>query len=163
MSPYLAVIRDSFRAALTSRVLWIAFFAIWLLLIALAPIGYREDFTTSFRGPDFHNGTRLKAMLAQGLVDEKAKETPAGRLAAAMPEDRCRPHRTPPHRQEPARVSLPHGRQRGFRDTPGSPSTNPCDGSHLPRGWHRVCDRSSDGAYFAASWTDLPVVSWHAY
>ena len=90
MSPYLAVICDSFRAALTSRVLWIAFVAIWLLLIALAPFGYREDFTTTFRGQDFHNGTRLKAMLAQGLVDENAKETPAGRLAAAMPEDLAR-------------------------------------------------------------------------
>ncbi len=90
MSPYLAVICDSFRAALTSRVLWIAFVAIWLLLIALAPFGYREDFTTAFRSQDFHNGTRLKAMLAQGLVDENAKETPAGRLAAAMPEDLAR-------------------------------------------------------------------------
>ncbi len=90
MSPYFAVIRDSFRAALTSRVLWIAFFAIWLLLIAIAPIGYREDFTTTFRGQDFHNGTRLKAMLAQGLVDEQAKQLPPGRIAAAMPEDLAR-------------------------------------------------------------------------
>lgn len=90
MSPYFAVIRDSFHAALASRVLWIAFIAIWLLLGALSPIGYREDFTTTFRGRDFHNGTRLKAMLAQGLVDDEAKQTPAGRIAAAMPEDLVR-------------------------------------------------------------------------
>lgn len=86
-SPYLAVIRDSFHAALTSRILWVAFLAIWLLLIGLAPIGFREDFTTAFRSQDFHNGTRLKAMLAQGLVDEAAKDTPAGRIAAVMPDD----------------------------------------------------------------------------
>ena len=74
MVPYVAVIRDSVHAALTSRVLWIAFGAIWLVLIALAPIGYREDFTTTFRSQDFHNGTRLNAMLAQGLFDEQAKD-----------------------------------------------------------------------------------------
>lgn len=90
MLPYVAVIRDSFHAALTSRVLWIAFGAIWLVLIALAPIGYREDFTTTFRSQDFHNGTRLKAMLAQGLVDEQAKKTPAGRIAATMPDELAR-------------------------------------------------------------------------
>ena len=90
MSPYFAVVRDSFHAALASRVLWIAFIAIWLLLGALSPIGYREDFTTTFRGRDFHNGTRLKAMLAQGLVDDEVKQTPAGRIAAVMPEDLAR-------------------------------------------------------------------------
>ncbi len=87
MQPYLAVIRDSFHAALASRILWVAFIAIWLLLGALSPIGYREDFTTTFRGQDFHNGTRMKAMLAQGLVDPDAQQSPVGRLAAAMPEE----------------------------------------------------------------------------
>ncbi len=87
MLPYLAVIRDSFHAALVSRILWVAFVAIWLLLGALSPIGYREDFTTTFRAQDFHNGTRMKAMLAQGLVDPDSKQAPIGRLAEAMPED----------------------------------------------------------------------------
>jgi hypothetical protein len=87
MLPYLAVIRDSFHAALSSRVLWVAFATIWLLLAALAPIGYREDYTTTFRWHDFHNGTRFKAMLAKGLVDPQAKQTAIGRVAAAMPED----------------------------------------------------------------------------
>ncbi|MDB4338913.1 ABC transporter permease [Rubripirellula sp.] len=87
MIPYLAVLRDSFRAAFASRVLWIAFVAIWILLSALAPIGYREEFTTQFRPQDFYNGTRLKAMLAQGLVDPEVADQPIGRIAAAMPED----------------------------------------------------------------------------
>lgn len=87
MRPYLAVIVDSFAAALSSRILWIAFVAIWLLLIVLSPIGYREDFTARFRPQDFHNGTRMKAMLAQGLVDEASKPQPIGRVAAAMPDD----------------------------------------------------------------------------
>ena len=87
MRPYLAVIRDSFHAALSSRVLWVAFVAIWLLLGALSPIGYREDFTTTFRWHDFHNGTRFKAMLAQGLVDPNAQESAMGRVALALPDD----------------------------------------------------------------------------
>ena len=87
MKPYWAVIFDSFHAALSSRVLWVAFLAIWLLLAALAPIGYQEVFTTNFQGRDFYNGTQLKAMLARGLVDPAAKDTPVARIAAAMPED----------------------------------------------------------------------------
>lgn len=87
MRPYLAVILDSFHAALSSRILWVAFFAIWLLIAALAPIGFREDFTTNFRGRDFYNGTQMKAMLARGLADPQQKDSPVGRIAAAMPED----------------------------------------------------------------------------
>ncbi len=85
MSPYLAIIRDSFRAALSSRVLWIAFVAIWLFLALLAPIGYHEDYTSTISWSDFDNGTQLKAMLARGLVDPTEAENPIGRLAAAMP------------------------------------------------------------------------------
>jgi ABC-type transport system involved in multi-copper enzyme maturation permease subunit len=87
MRQYAAVIRDSFHAALTSRVLWIAFVAIWLLLAALSPIGYREDFTTRFRSSDFSNGTRMKAMLAQGLATPDQEASATRNLANAMPED----------------------------------------------------------------------------
>jgi hypothetical protein len=85
--PYVAIIADSFRAALASRVLWVAIVAIWLFLMLLFPFGYREDYTTTFRNQDFHNGTRLKGMLASGLMDPAGKDEPLGRLAAAMPED----------------------------------------------------------------------------
>ena len=36
--PYAAVLLDSFHAALSSRILWCAFAAIWVLLAALSPI-----------------------------------------------------------------------------------------------------------------------------
>lgn len=90
MTPYFAVITDSFRAAFASRVLWMALIAIWILLAALAPVGYRQDYTTDFRSQDFYNGTRLKAMLARGMVDETVSEQPIGRLAAAMPDELSR-------------------------------------------------------------------------
>ena len=87
MRPYLAVIADSFHAALASRILWAAFIAIWIFLGALAPLGYREDFTTDFRWIDLENGTQMKAMLARGLVDPQQQQTALGRLARAMPAD----------------------------------------------------------------------------
>ncbi len=90
MRPYVAIISDSFRAALASRVLWAAFLAIWVLLATLAPIGLREDYTTTFRWFDVYNGTRMKALLAQGIVDPKVRDLPIGRIAGAMPEDLLR-------------------------------------------------------------------------
>ena len=88
MKPYLAIIQDSFHSALSSRVLWIAFFAIWLVLAALAPFGYQEDLTADFRGArDLANRGRLRGLLAQGLTDPELADTAVGRLAAAMPEN----------------------------------------------------------------------------
>ena len=86
MKPYLAIIVDSFHAALSSRILWIAFLAIWIFLIALAPIGYHEDYTTTFRWFDLDNGTQMKAMLARGLVDPKESESALGRVSRIFPE-----------------------------------------------------------------------------
>lgn len=88
--PYFAVVWDSFHAAMASRVLWAAMLAIWILLAMLAPIGVREDYTTTFRFFDVYNGTRMKAMLAQGMVDPKQEDAPLGRIAEAMPEELSR-------------------------------------------------------------------------
>ncbi len=85
--PYYAVILDSFHAAFASRILWIAFLAIWILLACLAPIGFREDFTTSFRIRDFENGTRLKAMLASSLADAKSQSPAVSQIVTATPAD----------------------------------------------------------------------------
>jgi len=87
MGPYLAIVRDSFHAALSSRILWVAFVAIWLLLAGLALVGYREDFTANFLSRDLENGTRLKAMLAEGLVLPDAQQSPLGRISRALPEE----------------------------------------------------------------------------
>ncbi len=50
MRPYVAVIWDSFRAAFSSRVLWVAFIAIYVFLIAIAPIGYTKFTPRPFAG-----------------------------------------------------------------------------------------------------------------
>ena len=53
MRPYLAIIKDSFREALASRVLWILLILVTLGLAALAPLGFRAEQTTDFRQGDF--------------------------------------------------------------------------------------------------------------
>ncbi len=45
MRAYWAVIQDSFREALASRVLWVLLLLITLLLVLLAPLGYRQQVT----------------------------------------------------------------------------------------------------------------------
>ena len=45
MRAYWAVIQDSFREALASRVLWVLLVLITLLLALLAPVGYRQQVT----------------------------------------------------------------------------------------------------------------------
>ena len=55
MRPYLAIIKDSFREALASRVLWVLLLLITFFLLALAPFGFRAEQTTEFRLEDFQN------------------------------------------------------------------------------------------------------------
>jgi len=45
VNKYLAIIKDSFREALASRVLWLLLVLITLLLLVLAPLGYHEVVT----------------------------------------------------------------------------------------------------------------------
>lgn len=129
VGPYLAVIADSFRAALASRVLWIAFLAIWVLLAALAPTGYREEFTTAFRWNDFENGTQLKHRLGRALVDPQPRDVAVAALAEHLPEDLQRPLRRV-GQGEDVRISL-----RDFAD-----------------GFDRLLD--DEGWYDAAIWSD---------
>lgn len=87
MKPYYAVIADSFHSALSSRTLWVAFLAIWGFLALLAPIGYEEDYTTTFNWLELRNGTQMKAMMARGLIDPSESETALGRLVASFDDD----------------------------------------------------------------------------
>ncbi len=53
MLKYLAVIQDSFREALASRILWVVLGTITLLLLAVAPLSYREVVTWRLSEGDF--------------------------------------------------------------------------------------------------------------
>lgn len=86
MRPYLAIITDSFRAAFASRILWIVLASITLLLLALAPIGYREVYTVEFSASDVLSSERLTGLLA-GALEKPDKKTAAQNIAMALPEE----------------------------------------------------------------------------
>lgn len=86
MRPYLAIITDSFRAAFASRILWIVLASITLLLIALAPIGYREVYTVEFSASDVLSPDRLSGLIASAL-EKPDKKTAVQQIAMALPDD----------------------------------------------------------------------------
>lgn len=67
LRPYLAIIKDSFREAFVSRVLWILLVLCTLLLLALAPLGIREQSATDLMPGDLLDGPAMAAkIVAQG-------------------------------------------------------------------------------------------------
>lgn len=65
MRPYLAVIKDSFREAIHSRVLWILLIVITLFLLLIAPAGYRVTLTTTFNWADVQDARQLVLRLTE--------------------------------------------------------------------------------------------------
>lgn len=71
MGKYAAVIKDSFREALASRVMWFVLIGITLLLLALAPFGFREVLTIHFRQDDLRRPDDFMiALRKEGTVDK---------------------------------------------------------------------------------------------
>ena len=71
MNKYLAVIKDSFREALASRVLWLLLVFITLLLLVIAPLGYNEVVTWRLDGNDVRDWRRLmQKVRTDGRLDE---------------------------------------------------------------------------------------------
>ena len=75
MRPYLAVIRDSFREAFATRVLWIMLILIGVLLGLLAPLGFERALAVSLQFSDFQNP---QAFIKQLRDSEDSPNTPAG-------------------------------------------------------------------------------------
>lgn len=70
MRPYLAVLKDSFREALASRVLWILMIVITLVLLAAAPAGFKEIKATQLKRSSVRDWPTLAAKLEeQGRAD----------------------------------------------------------------------------------------------
>ena len=77
MRPYLAIIGDSFREALVSRVLWILLAIITLFLAALLPLGIIEQEGSYLGQEDILNRDRLIAAVEVG---KSANPSPAHRI-----------------------------------------------------------------------------------
>lgn len=85
MRPYLAIIKDSFREALASRVLWILLAFLTLVLAAIAPIGFFDQPNYELNSGDVKNGDELiKRMVAQFAA---AEPSPGKRIFGLLPKD----------------------------------------------------------------------------
>lgn len=85
MSKYLAVIKDSLREALASRVLWIVLILITILLMLLAPLTYREDLTWRLRDNDVQEWPELMVLVRDEA--DLLKPSPAHRVWSLLPRD----------------------------------------------------------------------------
>jgi hypothetical protein len=75
MRPYLAVIRDSFREAFATRVLWIMLILIGVLLGLLAPLGFEKALAVSLQFSDFQNP---QTFIKELRDNRNSTDTPAG-------------------------------------------------------------------------------------
>ncbi|MEZ6090384.1 MAG: ABC transporter permease [Pirellulaceae bacterium] len=85
MRPYLAVITDSFREALASRVLWLVVLGIGLFLAVLSPLGVRNEVTTQIKRFDVTSGQRLVSLLQAAAI--MPRRTAAKAIVEAFPDD----------------------------------------------------------------------------
>ena len=107
MRAYLALIKDSFREAMASKVLWIVLMLITILFIALAPLSFERQLRSRFDSGDIENGPALIAKMI-AAADEEAP-SPAKRVWSLLDdEDRrpVRPGRGGGRLRRPAEVAL---------------------------------------------------------
>ena len=84
MRPYLAIIKDSFRAAMASRVLYVLLLLITLLLIVLAPLHMRETLDWELnRQTNLRNPERLLRRIVERHDQEGEK--PIARIWELLP------------------------------------------------------------------------------
>ncbi len=87
MTPYLAILKDSFREAFASRVLWILLAVITLLLAILAGFGLEEHAGASFTSEDLLDPAALYKKLR---ADAEATYPNPGRIIWSLVDDRTR-------------------------------------------------------------------------
>ncbi len=116
MRPYFAIIEDSFREALSSRVLWVLLAVNLLVLLCLVPFGYLEQSKVELEASDlgtFENRIALISKIVDAsrkpepspgkhilsLLDDKTKE----RLNEAMKEEGKEEVKAEPSKEEAAK------------------------------------------------------------
>ena len=77
MRPYLAIIKDSFREALSSRILYIMLGLITLLLLLVTPLTYRQELTVGLHGGQV-NWPELVDRLK--LAEKETRSSPTRRI-----------------------------------------------------------------------------------
>ena len=78
MTPYLAVLKDCFREAIASRILWLLTGLITLVLfVGLAPFTLLEESAARFQRNEFRNGPEFLKYLAS-LETPRSRRPPSG-------------------------------------------------------------------------------------
>ena len=86
MRAYFAIIKDSFREATASWVLWVLLGVITLVLVLIAPLGVRAKLTTDFGGGEIRDPQELIAKLRSEA--DKPGKSPAKRIWSLWDESR---------------------------------------------------------------------------
>ncbi|MEC9094647.1 MAG: ABC transporter permease [Planctomycetota bacterium] len=76
MRPYLAILKDAFREAFVSRVLWIVLILLALVLVLIFPLSYRFSLTTEISNSDIVNVKELVSKLAKE-INKTDSDTPS--------------------------------------------------------------------------------------
>ena len=85
MIPYFAIIKDSFREAIASRVLWLIFIALTIILAAIAPLTLVERAAYQLSPSEFNNPQEfVRALISEGQAEEL---TPSKHIWRLLPED----------------------------------------------------------------------------
>lgn len=84
MRAYIAVLKDSLREAMASRVLWVALIAIAIVLLALAPFAMRTDSATRLRPREVVDSRQVVDLLE---ADKSRDDTPAGHIWSLLNDD----------------------------------------------------------------------------
>src|SRR5689334_9820770 len=82
MRPYLAVLKDSFREALASRVLWILILLITVVLLLVAPLGVTEEKSSRLGRSSVRNWPALVEKIDQEL--RTAGPSPGSQIASRL-------------------------------------------------------------------------------
>jgi hypothetical protein len=77
MRPYLAIVVDSFREAIHSRVLWVVLLCITAVFAVIFPVGLYEQATTGLHRHEVLSWPQLAQRLAAEGQEENPKPSPA--------------------------------------------------------------------------------------
>lgn len=106
MRPYIAILKDSFREAMASRVLWVMLGIITLVLVLLAPLGLDEQPGTVIQAADLRDTASLLDKLAAAARSDRPSA--ARQVWKLLPEEM--------QRRLQARGSNKEGRQERIYD-----------------------------------------------
>ena len=87
MRPYLAILIDSFREAIHSRVLWVVLFCITAVFALVFPLGLGEQASTGLRRQDVLSWPQLAQRLATAGAEEQPEPSPARHVWDKLDED----------------------------------------------------------------------------